>query len=281
MATTDTSIHNAASGRAADTVARHAPPAPLRFYSGWFCPFAQRAWIVLCEKRIPHQYVEINPYKKDATFLAVNPRGLVPAIALPPAPEGPERVLYESLVVCEYLDEAYSDAEKYRAPLLPEDSYDRARCRLWIDHINTRIVPAFYKFLQHTPEKPYTLEEVRSEFAGHVRTFATELSPRGPWFLGDRFSLVDVALAPWAKRLFLIDHYKQGGVGLPTEGDSDAESRIWAKWRVWLEAITQRESILDTSSDEDRFIEVYKRYADDTTQSLVGQATRQGKKVLP
>lgn len=276
MANIDTSLPPETTGAAATLAARHADEHPLKLYGSWFCPFVQRAWITLCEKKIPHQYVEINPYKKDPDFVKMNPRGLVPTLAVPFDLQGKEqRPLFESLIVCEYLDHEYSDETKYGSSLLPSDPYERARARLWIDHIATRIIPGFYKFLQHTPEKPYTIEAAREEFLSHVQTLAKEMDPSGPWFLGSRISLVDISLAPWAKRLFLLDHYKPCGLGIPNEGEDEA----WGRWRKWAIAIDENQSVKDTCSSDERYILSYKRYAEDTTNSLVGQATRQGQRL--
>ncbi|KAI0157950.1 putative glutathione-S-transferase theta, GST [Hypoxylon sp. FL1284] len=276
-------------GAAASLAAAHAAEHPLKLYGGWFCPFVQRSWIVLCEKRIAHQYVEVNPYNKDASFLALNPRGLVPTLGVPvsvdenSSKKRQQRPLYESLVVCEYLDEAHADSGPR---LLPADPYERARCRLWIDHVANKIVPGFYRFIQHTPEKEYSVEQARESFLGHIKTLVREMledsdGNDGPWFLGDTFSLVDVALAPWAKRLFLIDHYKPGGVGIPAEGQAgdEEEERVWARWRMWFDAIVARQSVVDTWSNDDQYIAAYKRYAEDTTQSEVAKATRKGEKL--
>ena len=46
-----------------------------------------------------------------------------------------------------------------------------------------------------------------------------------------------------------------------------------------MKVIEERESIGSTWSADERYILAYKRYADDTTNSLVGQATREGKKL--
>lgn len=273
----DTGLEPHPSGAAAKFAAAHADEHSLKLYGGWFCPFVQRSWITLHEKAIPHQYVEVNPYKKAPEFLALNPRGLVPTLAVPvdhAQGKKEQKPLYESVVLCEYLDEAYADPAKYGQRLLPEDVYERARCRLWIDHVSSRIVPGFYKFIQHTPEKPYSIEDARAEFLGNIKTWIQEMVDCGPWFLGERFSLVDVMLAPWAKRLFLIDHYKPGGVGIDRARSEDEET--WARWQRWYDAILDRQSVKDTTSTDDKYIEAYKRYAEDTTSSMVGQATRQG-----
>ncbi|KAK5103059.1 hypothetical protein LTS08_003862 [Lithohypha guttulata] len=310
----DKTIHDKATGDAYETATRHEAEKSLKLYAGWFCPFVQRTWITLEEKKIDYQYIEINPYHKDPDFLKLNPRGLVPTLAVPiPAPKGdthptsngdskasseqgrPLRPLYESIVIAEYLDEHFADASKYGPRLLPEGddelaAYERARCRLWIDHISSRIVPAFYRFLQHTPEKnsQYTIDDARSALLGAIKTFVKQLvemdserdslsSSPGPWFLGDRFSLVDITLIPWALRLFLIDHYKKpDGVGIPEPGKGGNDEEIWNRWRTWFAEVQKRDSVLSTMSERDRYIEVYKRYAEDETGSQVGQATRGG-----
>ena len=280
MAAVDTSLPAEPTGAAAQLAARHSAHHTLRLYGGWFCPFVQRAWITLVEKGIPHQYVEINPYNKEPSFLALNPRGLVPALAVSPSGSPPEsrRPLFESTIICEYLDEEYpGDGEFGSGRLLPQDPYEKARARIWIDHVVTRIIPAFYKLLQHTPDKPFTLDQARGELHAHIRSFIEEASPvasGGPWFYGGRFSLVDVALAPWAKRLWLIDHYKQDGTGIPVAGGA-GDNEIWMRWRTWADAAVERPSVKDTWSDDEQYLVAYKRYADDTTNSLVGQATRQ------
>jgi glutathione S-transferase len=52
---------------------------------------------------IPYKYVEINPYKKEAGFMALNPRGLVPTVTVDL--QGERKVVCESVVLCEWLEE--------------------------------------------------------------------------------------------------------------------------------------------------------------------------------
>lgn len=65
----DSEVYPKATGPAARIVAEHLADAPITLYSGWFCPFVQRVWITLEEKKIPYKYVEINPYHKDPRFV--------------------------------------------------------------------------------------------------------------------------------------------------------------------------------------------------------------------
>ena len=64
---------------------------PLRFFSAWFCPYAQRAWIALEHTGVPFERIEAlklnedrNSYWKDERLIAVNPKGLVPTLTLSP-----------------------------------------------------------------------------------------------------------------------------------------------------------------------------------------------------
>jgi glutathione S-transferase len=261
--------------------------APFTLYGSWFCPFVQRVWITLHLKSIPHRYVEINPYHKAAEFLARNPRGLVPTLAVndpqyagtsssvngeAAAPASTkEKILYESTIVAEYLDTLFPTSQ----PLLPTDPYDRARTKIWLDWVSGKIVPAFYRFLQHTPEKSYSLDEARDEFVNHVKTLVKQMRPTGPWFAGRQIGMVDVAVIPWAERIFLLDHYK-GGSGIGKEVE-DGDKEVWERWRAWAEAVRGNESVKATMSDPEKYIEAYQRYAEDKTQSQVGQATRGGR----
>jgi glutathione S-transferase len=277
MSSVDTSIHDSTSGLAYDTSSAHASDEPLKLYSGWFCPFVQRAWITLQEKKIPYQYIEINPYHKEKSFLELNPRGLVPTLRVPVGADGKDaKPLYESTVICEYLDEVYSEKPKFGEPLFPEDPYLKARARIWIDFVGSRVVPAFYLMLQHTPEKEYSIDDARKELLGHIKTITLEADPEGPFFLGETMSMVDVSVAPWMLRLFLIDHYKPGGVGIPSEGE---DKEVWERWRKWEQAVKAKKSVQETMSDRKQYIDVYKRYSEDTTQSGVGKATRGGREL--
>lgn len=186
----DADLHPTATGAAATTVSAHQSPAPLKLYAGWFCPFVQRVWLVLEEKKIPYQYIEVNPYHKPESLLKLNPRGLVPTL------EYDDKPLYESTVVCEFLEEAYAE---YGVSLMPGDVYERARTRIWTDFVTSRVIPGFHRFLQFQPwSDEEGLKEVRDEFLGYLKEFTKEMDGEGPYFLGKEASLIDFVIAPWA-----------------------------------------------------------------------------------
>lgn len=311
----DSNLHPTATGPAAHTVAAHASPEPLKLYSGWFCPFVQRVWLVLEEKKIPYQYIEVNPYDKPAELLALNARGLVPTLEVGGVEEGGRRgALYESNVICEFLEEAYPDHHGGGASLLSPLSrpFERARCRIWMDYCSSRIVPAFHRFLQWQPptaaaaaaastaesrvEKSSTSTEglavVREEFLKTLKDFAAEMlattntnkddtssTTTGPFFLGAQPSLVDFVIAPWILRLWVFDTFKEGGLGMPAAGEGGADEPLWARLRMWREAVETRPSVRGTMSEREHYVPIYKRYADDTAMSELAKASRAGRGV--
>lgn len=269
----DADLHPEATGPAATIVASHQEEQPLKLYSGWFCPFVQRSWITLEEKNIPYQYIEINPYHKEKSFLELNPRGLVPTLGCPQK-DGPSKPLYESNIICEYLDET-SD---YGPKLFPTDHYEKARMKIWVDYVTSRIIPAFHRYLQHTDEKPYSLGEARTEFLGTLKMWIKEADAEGPYFLGKDFTMADICLAPWAVRLWVFDHYK-GGLKIPEEGQGGEDEEAWARWRSWRKAIESRPSVRDTLSERQYYLSIYQKYAEDRAQSELAKATRGGRGV--
>ncbi|TKA68408.1 hypothetical protein B0A55_08737, partial [Friedmanniomyces simplex] len=108
----DSNLFPHATGPAKAIVDAHQAEQPLKLFSSWFCPFVQRAWTVLEEKQIPYQYIEVNPYHKPDSLLKLNPRGLVPTLQYDNKP------LYESTVICEFLEDVYPD---HSPTLLPKD----------------------------------------------------------------------------------------------------------------------------------------------------------------
>ncbi|KAF7428797.1 hypothetical protein PC9H_008029 [Pleurotus ostreatus] len=256
MSLPDERFHPNATGLAAETVAKHQDPQDLVFYAGWFCPFVQRSWIALEERGIPYQYKEVNPYKKEKHFLAINPKGLVPAV------EYKGVALYESLVLNELFEDAFPN---YTPSLLPADPIARAQGRIAIDHLSKTFLPAFFRLLQS--QEVEKQEAAKNDVYEALRTFAKQI--KGPYFFGEQFSLVDAAIAPWVVRDYIVIEHRR----FKRDEVSDA-------WKKYAEVIEKRDSVLKTSSDKEHYTEIYGRYLRDEAQSEAAKATRAGR-VIP
>ena len=190
-----------------------------------------------------------------------------------PTLEYDNKPLYESNVVCEFLEDAYPD---HGLRLLPKYPYDRARMRIWCDFVTSRLIPAFHRLLQ-SQEGGNRLEELKGEYAGRVKEWVCEMDFDGPFFMGKEPTLVDFAFAPWATRLWVLRRFK-GGDGIPMKSD-DEDQPIWTRYWTWLHAIGQRESVRGTTSEREYYVPIYQRYAEDRAQSELAKATRAGRGV--
>lgn len=249
----DQHIHPVATGVAASTVAAHKDSQDLVFYAGWFCPFVQRTWIALEEKKIPYQYVEVNPYKKEKHFLDINPKGLVPAV------EYQGKALYESLVLCEFLEDAYPE---HKPHLLTTDPYTRAYIRIWTDYVQKNIVTGQMRLVQAQDEA--SQKAALEEYIKALKGFAEKI--KGPYFLGEEFSVVDIAVAPWVVRDYIV-----------VENRGFTRDAAGSTWKAYAELLEKRPSIINTASERQHYAEIYGRYLRDEAQSEAAKALRAGK----
>ncbi|KAK7632175.1 glutathione S-transferase [Phyllosticta citricarpa] len=231
--------HTKATGKALETVKRHSTDNDLKLFGSCFCPFVQRVWISLEHKKIPYQYIEVDPYKKPQSLLEVNPRGLVPAL------RHGDWGCYESTVLMEYLE----DLNVGKA-LMPPDAKARAHSRLWSDHVNRHIIPVFYRFLQEQDTEKQI--EHASELKNQISKLVNAADPVGPFFLGREISYVDIQVAPWIVRL--------NRVLKPYRSWPDPEPG--SRWGKLVDAIEKNESVQATLSTDELYLDSYQRYAE-------------------
>lgn len=161
-----------------------------------FCPYAQRAHLVLDAKNIPHNIVNIHLKQKPEWLTEYSRLGKVPAIGLTDVAGCP--YIYESLIVADYLDEKYADEEHRQ--LYPIDAVAKAVDRLWIDRF-AGIISAFYRFVLGPDNRP-TPGAVDDLNRG-LGDFESELQRRGTRFFGgaDKPGMLDYMIWPWLERL--------------------------------------------------------------------------------
>jgi glutathione S-transferase len=155
---------------------------------------------------------------------AINPKGLVPAVTY----KG--RALYESLVLSEFFDDAFPSSG---TQLLPSDPIERAYARIWIDYVCKAYMPAYYRLM--TAQTKEEQDKARKEVVESLKPFADEI--KGPFFLGDQFSLVDVVIAPWISRDYVLREHR-----------GYDRKDVGPKFEQYAELVENRPSILKTAS---------------------------------
>jgi len=194
----------------------------LTLVSHDLCPYVQRAAISLLEKAVPFERVTIDLSAKPDWFTAISPLGKVPLLQVK-LPDGRQAVLFESNVICEYIEETQAGPA-----LHPADPLERAQHRAWMEFASA-ILSDLYGL--ETTRDAGTFETKRAAVAAKFARVEAALH-EGPYFAGERFSLVDAAFAPIFRYFDLFDWI--------------ADTRVFAetpKVRAWRLALAERPSV--------------------------------------
>ncbi|MBL4818447.1 MAG: glutathione S-transferase family protein [Deltaproteobacteria bacterium] len=170
----------------------------LKLHSYRRCPFAMRVRMVLHEKSLSFETVEESLKNKSVELRQLHPEGKVPLL-IHSFPEG-DRVVYESSVITEYLDEAFPNP-----PLMPPLATDRAECRLWTHWCDTRFKVDIDRLKYGTSRS--TAEECQGadeRLRGHLSKLETSLS-RSEFLVGNSLTLADIHVFPFYRQLARIN----------------------------------------------------------------------------
>nr|AFZ78680.1 glutathione S-transferase [Coptotermes formosanus] len=191
----------------------------LRLYSMRFCPYAQRAHLVLDAKKIPHDVVNIKLSDKPEWYFERNPLGKVPAIETESG-----ACLYESLIIADYLDEKYP-----QRPLQSKDPMQKAKDRIQVEHFSK--IPANLFKLFHGGGDD-TFDAILTD----LDLFEKELAVRGTRFFGgDVPGMLDYMIWPWFERIDAFKIVAPDRFVVPTDR--------YKKLNEWKEAMKEDDAV--------------------------------------
>ena len=165
----------------------------MNLYSGTTDPFSHRCRIVLFEKGMDFEVIDVDLYNKPEDIAVINPYNRVPVLV------DRDLVLYEANIINEYIDERFPHPQ-----LMPPDPIMRARARQLLHTFEQEL----FTHLEALEAAQKGVDKVRT----HVRDHLTQLAPvftKQKYMLGEEFSMLDVAIAPL---LWRLEHY---GIELP------------------------------------------------------------------
>ena len=216
----------------------------------------QKVRITLVEKGLAWEARRVDLFKTeqyDPDYLKLNPKGVVPTLVHDSTP------IIESTLICEYIDETFPDP-----PLMPKDTAERTRMRLWSKFVDEglfdgvtelsfsamfrermrsmapelrekrfknvgdpRRTDRFKSTYEHGVHSPFVLHGI----AAYERAFKyleETLAERGrPWILGPQVTLADINLMPFAARLDYL-----GLIGAWID-DRPRVREWWARAQAW------------------------------------------------
>lgn len=168
----------------------------MTLYSGTTCPYSQRCRMVLFEKGMDFQIIDVDLHNKPEDLAVMNPYNETPVLV--------ERdlILHEANIINEYIDERFPHPQ-----LMPADPVMRGRSRLFLYRFEKELyahVEVIERGNVKATEKARAI--IRDNLTQIVPVFAKQ-----KYMLGEEFSMLDVAIAPL---LWRLDHY---GIHLPKQ----------------------------------------------------------------
>jgi len=160
----------------------------MRLYSGTTCPFSHRCRIVLYEKGMDFEVIDVDMMSRAEDIAAINPYNKVPVLV--------ERdlVLYEANIINEYIDERFPHPQ-----LMPPDPVMRGRARLFLHRFEQEL----YSQVGAIEQGGKAADKARAAIRDNLTQLAQILTKQ-KFLLGDEFSMLDVAIAPL---LWRLEHY--------------------------------------------------------------------------
>ena len=149
---------------------------------------SHRVRMVLAEKNVTCDIIDVDPLNTPDDVMDLNPYGTVPMLV------DRDLALYDSRIICEYLDERFP-----HPPLLPVDPVSRASARLYM----FRVENDWYGLVEQILAGGKPATKARKELREGLTAAAPVLAHR-PFFMSDEFSLVDASIAPLLWRLPML-----------------------------------------------------------------------------
>jgi len=193
----------------------------MTLFSDPACPYCHRVRIVLAEKGISVDIVDVDAKDLPDEVMDFNPYGTVPTLV------DRELRLYESRIIMEYLDERFP-----HPPLLPVDPVSRATSRLYMYRVERDWYGLMDRMLGNSENgAAKARKDLRESLIATAPLFAAS-----PFFMNTELSLVDCCVAPLLWRLPVL------GIDLPPQARALSEyaKRIFA-WPAFEASLTEAE----------------------------------------
>lgn len=193
----------------------------LTLVSHRLCPYVQRAAIVLAEKGVAFDRIDVDLSNKPDWFLRISPLGKTPVLLV----DG--EAIFESAVICEYLDDTTLPR------LHPENPLQRARHRAWME-FGSAVLDTIAGFYNAADDD--VLQAKAAELRRRFEQIEAALG-EGPYFSGAKFSVVDAVFGPIFRYFDVFD-------GIADFGIFETTPRV----KAWRAVLAARSTVRDAVS---------------------------------
>lgn len=196
----------------------------MTLYSTATCPFSHRCRIVLHEKDMDFQVIDVDPNNIPEDIAVISSHGKVPILV--------ERdlVLYEANIINEYIDDRFPHPQ-----LMPAEPVMRARARLLLHRFEKELF-CHVESLEQGNQK--AADKIRIEITNGL-TMIAPIFDKQRYMLGDEYTMLDVVIAPL---LWRLDHY---GIKLPKQAAALLKyaERLFSR-PLFIDALTPAEKLM-------------------------------------
>jgi len=158
----------------------------MTLYSRTDCPLSHRVRIVLAEKNITADIIDVDIDALPEDLIELNSYNTEPTLV------DRDLVLYDSNIIMEYLDERFP-----HPPLMPVDPVSRARARMMLFRINSD----WYGLLDAINGKNEQLVTKAKKELRDGLILISQVFMKSKFFMSEEFGLIDSSLAPILWRL--------------------------------------------------------------------------------
>lgn len=198
----------------------------MTFYSDGTSQYSHRVRIVLAEKGVTVETIDVDPEHKPEDLASLNPYNTLPTLV------DRDLVLYEANIMMEYLDERFP-----HPPLFPVYPVARAQSRLWMYRIQRDWCSAV-DFIMAGKGTAAELDKARKELRESLTSIAPIFSEK-PYFMSDEFTIVDCCVTPILWRLPVM------GIELP-------ETKALQPLLEYRSRLFARDSVRSSLSEQER-----------------------------
>jgi glutathione S-transferase len=241
----------------------------VTLYHWWGSTCSRKARTTLAEKGVAWDSVHIDLHNFenwDPWYVKIHPNGVVPAM------EHDGRIVIESNAILEYIDETFEGP-----PLRPDDTWQRANMRVWMDksehvlHKNMHLIShnnhhahrwgeyaekhgrdALMEKVRSQPDLQRRFDEIKNAdgIAADVVDFAVKRVidqltmlesdlTKYEWICGERFSLADISVLPF------VDRFQANGYGDETSASKRPRVADWFERCMQRPGVKEAYSFLD------------------------------------
>jgi RNA polymerase-associated protein len=161
----------------------------MKLYSNTTDPFSHRCRIVLFEKGMDFEVIDVDLADKSEDLSILSPYSDSPVL------EERDLVLTDPNIINEYIDERFPHPQ-----LMPADPVMRARARLFLKDMENEL----FIHMKDLESKEAKKRESAKKIVTNTLVMLSPILDKQLFLLHDEYSMLDVAMAPL---LWRLDHY--------------------------------------------------------------------------